>query len=202
MKQTSRREFLKLAGKGMLGAAALSTVPAMLPALAEGVEAPAWPWAYKKLDKDAVMKHGYECFYSHGGCCAGAVAAVVELLAEEYGYPYNQLNARMFADGAGGYGAATLCGSSGRRVRDVRPVLRGEGGARAARPALRLVQGSCVPELPAGDGIRHHGFGRDRVRGVRRELHEGDRLRDGRSGPSWRAARLSRARLRRRRSSC
>ena len=32
MKQTSRREFLKLAGKGMLGAAALSTVPAMLPA--------------------------------------------------------------------------------------------------------------------------------------------------------------------------
>ena len=31
---TSRREFLKLAGKGVLGAAALSTVPAMLPALA------------------------------------------------------------------------------------------------------------------------------------------------------------------------
>lgn len=57
---TSRREFLKLAGKGVLGAAALSTVPAMLLALAEGVEAPAWPWAYKKLDKEAVMKHGYE----------------------------------------------------------------------------------------------------------------------------------------------
>ena len=63
MKQTSRREFLKLAGKGVLGAAALSTVPAMLPAL-----------------------------------------------AEEYGYPYNQLNARMFADGAGGYGALLTIG--------------------------------------------------------------------------------------------
>ncbi len=112
-KETSRRDFLKLAGKGMLGAAALSTVPVVMPAVAEGAEAPAWPWAYKKLDKEAVMKHGYECFYSHGGCCAGAVAAVVELLAEEYGYPYNQLNARMFADGAGGYGAATLCGSLG-----------------------------------------------------------------------------------------
>ncbi len=112
-KETSRREFLKLAGKGMLGAAALSTVPAVMPAVAEGAEAPAWPWAYKKMDKEAVIKHGYECFYSHGGCCAGAVAAVVELLADEYGYPYNQLNARMFADGAGGYGAGTLCGSLG-----------------------------------------------------------------------------------------
>ena len=72
---------------------------------------------------------------------------------------------------------------SGRRVRDFRPVLRGERGARAARPALCLVQGSCVPELPAGDGIHHDGFRRDRVRGVRRQLHEGDWLRDGRSGP-------------------
>lgn len=161
MKQTSRREFLKLAGKGMLGAAALSTVPAMLPALAEGAEAPAWPWAYKKMDKEAVLKHGYECFYSHGGCCAGAVAAIVELLADEYGYPYNQLNARMFADGAGWIWRGHALRLLGRRVRGVRPVLRGEGSPRAARPALCLVQGTRVPDLSAGDGIRHHGFGRD-----------------------------------------
>ena len=50
---TSRREFLKLAGKGVLGAAALSTVPAMLPALAEGVEAPAWPWAMSASTRTA-----------------------------------------------------------------------------------------------------------------------------------------------------
>ena len=54
-KETSRRDFLKLAGKGMLGAAALSTVPVVMPAVAEGAEAPAWPWAYKKLDKEAVI---------------------------------------------------------------------------------------------------------------------------------------------------
>ena len=54
-KETSRRDFLKLAGKGMLGAAALSTVPVVMPAVAEGAEAPAWPWAYKKMDKEAVM---------------------------------------------------------------------------------------------------------------------------------------------------
>ena len=50
---------------------------------------------------------------------------------------------------------------SGRRVRGVRPVLRGEGSPRAARPAVCLVQGTRVPDLSAGDGIRHHGFGRD-----------------------------------------
>ena len=42
MKQTSRREFLKLAGKGMLGAAALSTVLAMSASIptAAAVQAP------------------------------------------------------------------------------------------------------------------------------------------------------------------
>jgi hypothetical protein len=64
-------------------------------------------------DKDAVQKHAYEAFYSHGGCCAGAVAGILETMAEQNGYPYNQINARMFATGAGGYGAQTLCGSLG-----------------------------------------------------------------------------------------
>lgn len=111
----SRRDFLRMAGKGMLGAAALSVVPAALqPAKAENaIEAPAWPLPYHKLDKEAVLKHGYESFYTHGGCCAGAVAAVIELLAEEYGYPYNQIPAKAFANGAGGYGASSLCGSLG-----------------------------------------------------------------------------------------
>ncbi len=59
------------------------------------------------------MENGYKAFYTHGGCCAGAVSAIVETLAGQYGYPYNQINAKMFADGAGGYGVQSLCGSLG-----------------------------------------------------------------------------------------
>ena len=71
MKQTSRRGF-KLVSRGVLGAA-LSTVPAMLPALAEGVEArlPA-AVGVQEAGQGCSLKHSCQCFYSHGGCCAGA----------------------------------------------------------------------------------------------------------------------------------
>ena len=112
--EQSRRDFLRTAGKGMLGAAALSAVPSVFtPALAEGVEAPAWPFEWKKLDKEVVKARTYASFYTHGGCCASVVAGVMEELAEQYGYPYNQIPARMFANGGGGYGAQTLCGALG-----------------------------------------------------------------------------------------
>ncbi len=112
--EQSRRDFLRTAGKGMLGAAALSAVPSVFtPALAEGVEAPAWPWKWPQVDKQKVKERTYASFSTHGGCCAAVVAGVVEELAENYGYPYNQINARMFANGGGGYGAQTLCGSLG-----------------------------------------------------------------------------------------
>ena len=112
--EQTRRDFLRIAGKGMMGAAALTAIPSVMkPALAEGVEAPAWPWAWKELDKQKVLERTYASFYTHGGCCAAVVAGVLEELAEQYGYPYNQINARMFANGGGGYGAQTLCGSLG-----------------------------------------------------------------------------------------
>ncbi len=112
-KQT-RRDFLRAIGKGVMGAAVLTAVPSVLtPALAEGIEAPAWPWTWQKLDKQKVLERTYKSFSTHGGCCAAVVAGIVEELAENYGYPYNQLNAKMFANGGGGYGAQTLCGSLG-----------------------------------------------------------------------------------------
>ena len=112
--EQTRRDFLRLAGKGMVGAAALTAMPSIIkPAVAEGVEAPAWPWEWKQIDKQKVLERTYASFYTHGGCCAATVAGIVEELAEVYGYPYNQINPRMFANGGGGYGAQTLCGSLG-----------------------------------------------------------------------------------------
>ena len=112
--EQSRRDFLRIAGKGVMGAAAISAIPSVMqPALAEGVEAPAWPWEWKQIDKQKVLERTYASFSTHGGCCAAVVAGIVEELAEVYGYPYNQINPRMFANGGGGYGRKTLCGSLG-----------------------------------------------------------------------------------------
>ena len=112
--EQSRRDFLRIAGKGVMGAAAISAIPSVMqPALAEDVEAPAWPWEWKKLDKQKVQERAYAAFSTHGGCCAGIVGGILDELAEEYGYPYNQLNPRMFANGAGGYGRKILCGALG-----------------------------------------------------------------------------------------
>lgn len=109
----SRRDFLRKAGKGILGVTVASALPLSVVHADETPEAPAWPWKWEQLDPQVAMENGYKAFYTHGGCCAGAFSAIVETLASQYGYPYNQFNAKMFADGAGGYGVQSLCGSLG-----------------------------------------------------------------------------------------
>ena len=129
------------------------------------------------------MKHGYECFYSHGGRCAGAVAAVVELLADEYGYPYNQLNARACSRTARADTArATLCGSLGGACAISACSARRTRRVSCATSSTPGTRDHAFPSYQPENGIHHDGFRRDRVRSVRRQLHESDRLRDGRSG--------------------
>jgi len=111
MNQT-RREFLRMAGKVTLGAAALSAVPAMVKAEGE-IAAPAFPWTWQPLDVKEVQDKVYANFFEKGGCCAGVASGILDLLAEKYGYPYNQIDGRMFAHGGGGYGRRNLCGSLG-----------------------------------------------------------------------------------------
>ena len=112
MSNLNRRDFLKLAGKVTLGAAAVSTIPAV--AVAEAPAAPAWPWKYEKLDVAEVQAAAYEHFSTDGGCAAGAVGGILSVLAKNYpDGPYTYLNSKMFADGAGGYGRQNLCGALG-----------------------------------------------------------------------------------------
>ncbi len=112
--EQTRRDFLRIAGKGVVGAAALTAMPSIIkPAVAEGTEAPAWPWAWKQIDKQKVLEGTYNAFSKVGGCCAAVVAGILDELSANYGYPYNQINAKMFANGGGGYGRQTLCGSLG-----------------------------------------------------------------------------------------
>ncbi len=112
MSNLNRRDFLKLAGKTALGAAALTAIPAAASAEAE-IAAPAYPWTWPGLDVKEVQDKIYANFFAKGGCCAGVASGILDLLAEKYGYPYNQIDGRMFAHGGGGYGRRNLCGSLG-----------------------------------------------------------------------------------------
>ena len=112
MNNLNRRDFLKLAGKVTLGAAAVTAIPAAASAEAE-ITAPAFPWTWPGLDVKEVQDKIYANFFAKGGCCAGVASGILDLLAEKYGYPYNQIDGRMFAHGGGGYGRRNLCGSLG-----------------------------------------------------------------------------------------
>lgn len=113
-KDLSRRDFLKTMGKGLGSAAVLSAAVPFASAVAdEAPAAAAHPFTYVQLDPDETMKRGYESFYKFGGCAAGSFDAIIGQLADKVGYPFNQVPVKMYANGAGGYGAGTLCGSLG-----------------------------------------------------------------------------------------
>ena len=108
----SRRDFLRVGCKGLAGAAALVAMPSVM-AGAEGTAAPAYPYPYKKLDPEVVAARGYASFYALGGCAVGAFDAIVGTLADEVGYPFNQIPVKMFCNGAAGYSVVSLCGPLG-----------------------------------------------------------------------------------------
>ena len=107
-KELTRRSFLKGLGTGAALAAAVTVTPSVL---AETPEVPEHPWTWHPIDKQKALEYTYKRWYEVGGCGGGAVAGIMELLAEEYGYPYNVIPAKSMALAAGGYGCQTLCGA-------------------------------------------------------------------------------------------
>lgn len=154
--EQSRRDFLRTAGKGMLGAAALSAVPSVFtPALAEGVEAPAWPWTYQPLDKEEVKARVFANFSTHGGCCAAVASGILELMAEKYGYPYNQIDGRMFANGGGGYGRRNLCGSLGGAFAILGLFLTGSDSGKLRNELYAWYETTAFP-IYQPEGVAEH----------------------------------------------
>lgn len=144
--EQSRREFLKMTGKGMIGAAALGMLPVRAGVGDDAIAAPEWPWTWQPIDKEAALKHGYECFYTHGGCGAGTAAGILETLAEAYGYPYNQINAKVFADFAGGFGNQTLCGSLGSATAIIGLFCAGAEANEVRNELYNWYKGHSFPE--------------------------------------------------------
>ena len=125
----SRRDVLKNAGKAAAGVAVVSVIPSFLTGCTEkttelpskevlnydymplSTDAPAYPYPYQKLDVPTTIERSYASFYNKGGCCRAVVDAIIGQLGDKAGYPWNQIPVDGFANGAGGYGAASLCGS-------------------------------------------------------------------------------------------
>ena len=106
----SRRDFLHLAGKGILGAAALATVPTGL-SIAEEEPGTIYPWTYVQIDKDQLRELAYAHFYDYGGCGGGTFGAVMELMAEKVGAPFTYMHGKQFANAASGFGVGSMCGA-------------------------------------------------------------------------------------------
>lgn len=129
-KKFTRREVMKLAGKGLAGAAVMTMVPGALVGCnsSNAAELPSKevleyeykeksedaitePYPYQKLDVATTLERGHAGFYNKGNCCIGTADALIGQLADEAGYPFNQIPLGSFAMGGGGFGQGTLCGA-------------------------------------------------------------------------------------------
>ncbi len=133
-KTCSRRELLKTAGKASAGIAVVSLVPSILTACTEkpadipskevlsyeykelSKDTAAHPYVYQKLDVATTQERAYASYFNKGGCCIAVGDALIGQLADNAGYPFNQVPVETFVNGATGYGIGSLCGSLGSAV--------------------------------------------------------------------------------------
>ena len=154
MNNLNRRDFLKLAGKTALGVAAVTAIPAAASA-EEAIAAPAYPWTWPGLDVAEVQAKIYANFFAKGGCCAGVASGILDLLAEKYGYPYNQIDGRMFAHGGGGYGRRNLCGSLGGAFAVLNLFLTGSDMSSIRTQIYEWYETSAFPIYQPADQPEH-----------------------------------------------
>lgn len=108
---TERRALMKIFAAGA-GTAALAPFLATNVHPDPGTPAiPDFPWAYRKLDPEAVAERAYPSHYQ-GGCCYGAFEGIVGELKQTAGYPYTLIPTQMMIFGEGGVaGTSTVCGA-------------------------------------------------------------------------------------------
>ena len=118
-KQITRKSFIKGVGVTVAGVAVTGGLSGLLtgcasPAVsADTSAAPAWPFKYKKLDPEVVQARAFNGYKEKGGWGVGVAEGFFGTLADEVGYPFNQLPPEAFISAASGYGQASLCGCIG-----------------------------------------------------------------------------------------
>lgn len=119
-KKISRKDFLKSVGVTVAGVAATGTLATVLTGCAPQAtasldtnEKAAWPYKYKKIDAAKAGERAFNGYKEKGGWGVGVAEGFFGTLADQVGYPFNQVPTEMFTNGAGGYGQASLCGCIG-----------------------------------------------------------------------------------------
>ncbi|MDO4483575.1 MAG: C-GCAxxG-C-C family (seleno)protein [Clostridia bacterium] len=142
-----RRLFLKNSAKLAAAAAAVGSAVMAVPAIAETAEetkAPVYPFPYVEVDPDEVMQAAYDGYFENG-CCYGAAKALLGVMREKVGFPYNMIPAEMFANGKEGYTCGTLCGALGGAVGFIGLVCEPEASREIVK---KLFAWYCSTELP------------------------------------------------------
>lgn len=142
----TRRDFLKTAGKLAAGAALVATVNPVINTIAEEKPAaPAHPFPYAKLDPAVAEERAYRGYYDVGGCCRGVADAIIGQLAEVVGYPFNQIPIDMYANGATGYGAGSLCGALGGAVNAIGLVCAPDDAKKLTAELFKWYRDAALP---------------------------------------------------------
>ncbi|MFA9422977.1 MAG: C-GCAxxG-C-C family (seleno)protein [Sedimentibacter sp.] len=166
----SRRDMLKNAGKATAGIAIVGVLPSFLAACSQEAapeevaateipskevlsyeykeaskDAPAFPFTYQKLDVVTTQERAYASFFNKGGCCIATADALIGQLADNTGYPFNQIPMDAFKIGAGGWGAASLCGSLAGCARTISMVVPAEDAQGLVNELFTFYKETALP---------------------------------------------------------
>lgn len=118
-KQISRKDFIKGVGMTVAGVAVTGSLGGLLTgcstpaASVDTSQAPAWPFTYKKIDPAIAEERAFKGYKEKGGWGVGVAEGFFGTLADDVGYPFNQIPPETFISAAGGYGQTGLCGCIG-----------------------------------------------------------------------------------------
>ncbi len=161
----SRKEILKITGKSIAGVALATTIPtfltgctssnanAELPSkevinytyMEASKDAAPYPYPYQKLDFATTVERGHAGYYNIGNCCRGAADAIIGALADNTGYPFNQIPINMFRVGGTGYGVGSLCGALGGAVAAIGLVCEPDDAHEITQELFKWYTSTALP---------------------------------------------------------
>lgn len=132
IKQITRKDFLKGMGYTAVSVAAVGSLSGLLTgcttstAEVDTTQTPEWPFKYEKIDPAVVEARAYQSYNDKGGWGSGVADGFFGTLADEVGYPFNQIPVKAFTNYAGGFTKSSLCGALGAAAACIGAVCEGD----------------------------------------------------------------------------